>query len=257
MTPSTLEQIRHQKEMFLDLLLPMVHLNSDKGYYSFCLSASEDVAAIGDPYCEGSSGMVYVFKKKDSNWSLFQEIKLSLPEASDSFGSSLSMSYDGRCLMIGAQGTQDERGSVHFYEVFSDTYRVVSVVTHELCDCGSLFGSEVSMSADGSTAAVSARGFKNFTGAVFVYKLKKESWVCHSAIGLNAPLRQVQFGICLKTNHDGSSIVVGNIDDEFIEFNLDSYNQYSAVLTDSPKADKLKKKLKKLSKKLKKLSKSL
>ena len=178
-----------------------VSLN-DYDYFGYSVSLSGDGSklAVGATGADGDmKGAVYLYTLTESGKSWGETItqKKKVSDSSlqdrDYFGSSVSLSGNGKKLAVGAFGDDDggkdkdneaDRGAVHLYTVawspaaftkvekLSDSHPEVSLIDDDN------FGWSVSLSSDGSKLAVGAPsdGEKLYRGAVYLYTVAGSSW---------------------------------------------------------------------------------
>ena len=183
-----------------------------------------------------NSGAVYIFTKRENNWTYSTKIAHNTNgftlATGDSFGSSLALSPDGETLFVGAFGDNDgktkfHKGTVYIFTKHENTWQYntkiadgVNAIT--LAD-GDYFGNSLTLSPDGKTLFVgafssdvdradSAAGFHN-GGAVYVFRKDENVWkydaeVAHGIGGLL--LSQYNFfGISLAVSSSGNTLYVG------------------------------------------------
>lgn len=152
-------------------------------YFGRSVSVSGDasviaVGAYSDDDKGTDSGSAYIFTKQ-VNGSYLQTQKLTAPDGAmnDNFGYSVSVSGDSSTIAVGVRFDDDkglDSGSVY---VFAKQSNGSYVQTQKLIAsdgaAGDLFGSSVSVSADGSAVVVGAYGDDdkdNDSGSVYIFK---------------------------------------------------------------------------------------
>ena len=131
--------------------------------YSVSLSSDGNTALIGARYEDtgaASAGAAYVFILSGGTWTQQQKIQASDPEASDSFGNSVSLSSDGNTALVGAfeedtGGTT--AGAAYMFIRYSGTWTQQYKIQASDPETGDRFGNSVSLSSDGNTALIGAR----------------------------------------------------------------------------------------------------
>jgi hypothetical protein len=155
---------------------------SDDGNTVLTGSLDEDCMATGvnptmpcgnDVKNDTSAGAAYVFVRSGTTWTQQAFIKASNAGKEDWFGSRLALSGDGNTAAIAAQledsaaqginGKQDddsaqEAGAVYFFTRTGTTWMQQAYVKSTNNEAFDEFGSSVSLSRDGKTMAVGARG---------------------------------------------------------------------------------------------------
>ncbi|WP_119328683.1 DUF4347 domain-containing protein, partial [Cysteiniphilum halobium] len=120
---------------------------SDVFGVSVSISGDGTKIAVGS-YLEGThleegvpldSGAVYIYTYNGSVWSELEKIKASDAAASDLFGTTVTLSYDGKKLLVGAPGDGDsapgdsspaDSGSVYLYSLTTENKFKDSTVQH-------------------------------------------------------------------------------------------------------------------------------
>lgn len=165
-----------------------------------------------------SAGAVYVFRLNEGVWSQQAYIKSSIQEYAYRmqayFGSSLSLSYDGNTLAVGAYGETvgegAERGAVYVYKYDVDSGWNEDAHIRE--ESSWSFGASLALSSDGDVLAVGAPDGGNAdhygwgSGEVFVYRRGVGSWdeaayLIEDSAG--------DFGYSVALSGDGAVLVVG------------------------------------------------
>ncbi len=184
-------------------------------------------------------GAVYVFKKVGSTWRQQAYIKASNADIDDRFGSSVSLSSDGRTLAVGARledsnatgvnGDQNNdssknSGAVYVFKCDGATWSQQAYIKASNTDSDDHFGSSVSLSSDGDTLAVGAEneasnateidGDQNnnvsgHSGAVYMFKFDGSTWSQQSYIKASNTSRYASLGSSVSLSSDGSTLAVG------------------------------------------------
>ncbi|WP_444925557.1 hypothetical protein ACJJI4_14040 [Microbulbifer sp. TRSA002] len=158
--------------------------DSTEGEYfggSIALSGDGNTLAVGAPgellRTENSNppGTVYIFTRNNLNWTEQASLQASNADKGDYFGHSISLSNDGNKLAIGAhrenssaigingdQGNSSFNsfgfGAVYLFSRTSNTWTQQVYIKPSNSDLDDAFGYSVSLSGDGKTLAVGARG---------------------------------------------------------------------------------------------------
>ena len=172
----------------------------DEFGYSVSLSADGNTLAVGAIREDGSSrgvngaqddntasqsGAVYVFRFNtgSNSWAQQAYIKASNTGVDDFFGQSLSLNGDGNTLAVGANledgsatgvggvnnnGTSNA-GATYVFEFDNGAWAQQAYIKATDPSINVFFGTSVSLSSNGNTLAVGARGVGISTGAVYLY----------------------------------------------------------------------------------------
>ena len=128
---------------------------------SVSMSAQGDIVAVGAPFHDDNglnSGQVRIFKKKNNSWKKMGANILG-NSAGDHFGSSISLSRDGRTVAIGAPGGSRKAGVVKIFKFnfsLNIWYQLGSDIKGD--NTYSEVGSSVAISQSGSAIIIGAKG---------------------------------------------------------------------------------------------------
>lgn len=227
----------------------------DQFGYAMAMSGDGNTLAIGAPNESSNatgvdgvqdnnqapeSGAVYVFTRDGEHWVPQAYLKASNAGAFDQFGFSLSLSHDGNVLAVGAfaegsastgvDGDQDDDSARNAGAVYVFTrsgaawsqqaYLKASNVRR---DYDMYFGWSVSLSSDGATLAVGARGEDgdpaaggnqsdnsiSNVGAVYVFARADASWEQRAYLKAAIAANHDAFGSSLALSADGHTLAVG------------------------------------------------
>ncbi|MFG1489850.1 hypothetical protein ABMA58_11430, partial [Oceanospirillum sp. HFRX-1_2] len=207
-------------------------------YFGNTLSLSDDgntlaVGAYNEDGVVTSSGAVYVFKRTGTTWSQQAYIKASNIGGQDAFGFALSLSGDGNSLAVGAYNEDSDAtvinghqannnrtnsGAVYLFTRNGDIWSQDAYIKASNAQAGDLFGSDLSLSADGKTLAVGAGGKDSRSGAVYVFVHSGTVWSQQAYIQASNTEAGDQFGstegawtfgTAVSLSGDGHTLAVG------------------------------------------------
>ncbi|MDG2442753.1 MAG: flagellin [Luminiphilus sp.] len=204
-----------------------VQLGSDidgeaaEDYAGLAVSLSSDgkTVAIGAPYNSvngASSGHARVYRY-DSDSGDWLKLGSDIDGASgDKFGRDLSLSADGKTVVVGApenDGTNSRSGTARVYrydEVASNWVQLGTDLDGEAVD--DLAGASVSISADGSRVVIGAAfndGVGTSSGHARLYEFDSDSnsWIQIGA-DIDADSNGAQFGFDVSLSADGTSVAI-------------------------------------------------
>ena len=200
------------------------------------------VGASGEDSNSTGSGAVYVFTRSSTGtWSQQAYIKASNAGENDFFGSSVSLSGDSNSLAIGAPGEDSAATGVNRLKLEDDDNVKFSgaayVFTHSAgvwsqqayikasnTDVFDEFGRSVSLSKDGNSLAVGARGEDSNaagvdgaqkdgadeSGAVYVFTRSiTGTWNQQAYVKASNTGESDQFGYSVSLSGDGNTLAVG------------------------------------------------
>lgn len=141
--------------------------------------------------------------------------KASDPADFDLFGSSLSLSANGRYLAVGAPGYQASNGnsgSVYVFTRHGGTWQQQALLEAAFPQQGDGFGASLALSGEGDTLAVGAPGEGNpqsVGGTVYVFTRTGDRWNPQQSLNAQAPDLGDRFGEQLALSGDGNTLAVG------------------------------------------------
>ena len=186
------------------------------------------------------SGAVYVLVRVGDHWLQQAYLKASNSGFTDRFGAAVALSaWDGNTLAVGAiressaaggiDGDQDDdseiaAGAVYVFSRTGNTWSQQAYVKASNPDTFDRFGSNVSLSADGSTlvvaAAVESSGATGIggnqadnsaigAGAVYVFERNAGIWSQRAYIKASNTEAQDSFGAAVSLSGNGDTLAVG------------------------------------------------
>ncbi len=126
------------------------------------LSADGRTLAVGAPRNDttvADSGAVYLFTFDGSTWTQQTVLKAGTPGAGDQFGTSASLSANGRILAVGApfnDSAAADGGAVYLFTFDGANWTQQAILTASHPDPNDQFGLRVLLTPDGQTLAVGA-----------------------------------------------------------------------------------------------------
>jgi len=198
------------------------------------------------------AGAVYVFTRRGTTWTQQAYIKASnTGEAGtadafgdgDQFGFSIALSADGNTMAVGAltedsaatgiDGNQADNsapsaGAVYVYTRAGATWSQQAYVKPGNIDGGDMFGYAVALTGDGNILAVGAfdedgssrtingpvDNGSNGSGAAYVFTRAGGTWSQQAYIKPSNGEQQDSFGVHVALNDDGSTLLVGSLDED-------------------------------------------
>ena len=193
-----------------------------------------------------NSGVVYTFQKTSGNWTQKQLLEASNRYCEDNFGSSLSLSDDGKSLLIGAPSENakttgvsntkpealsdncsnfnrsDNRdydsGAAYLFQLTNNWNQTLYIKASNTGK-GDKFGTSVALSGDGKTFLVGATeedsgnknsddNLKSNSGSVYLYKLQSSQWKFNRYIKSESIEENSKFGTGFSLSKDASSFVI-------------------------------------------------
>ena len=173
------------------------------------------VGAYGESTDASAAGAAYVYTRSGSVWSETAILRASDAQAIDFFGVSVCVSANGKTIVVGASWEDtggSEAGAAYVYSLSGSVWTETAILHASNALAGDFFGESVSLSSDGSTIVVGARG-KNSSGlnsgAAYVYALSGSVWTETAILRASDAQRSDLFGSAVGVNSDGTIVVVG------------------------------------------------
>ena len=187
------------------------------------------------------SGAVYVFSHTNEIWQQQAYIKSSNPAPGDGFGNVVSLNANGNTLAVGAKvengaatgingnelnKTTAGAGAVYLFERNNEAWAQQAYIKASNTDRADLFGSAVSISADGNSLAIGApnegslatgiNGNQNDngaqrTGAVYMFARNNDNWQQRAYIKASNTDARDAFGISVSFSADGDTLAIGAV----------------------------------------------
>ncbi len=172
----------------------------DNRFGSSVAVSGTDVLA-GAPYTHGH-GAAYVFVENPNGWEQKAKLTAAAAAARDHFG--YSVAFNGSTALVGAPGKDSNAGAAYVFERSGSSWSQQDKLTAHDATAGASFGSSVAIS--GSTAVVGAYQKNADTGAVYVFKRSRSTWL-HRAKKTARSAAGDEFGRSVAL--DGSTAIVG------------------------------------------------
>ena len=192
---------------------------SDYFGYFVAISADGNTAIVGafaeDPSAISNAGSAYIFVRDGTTWTQQQKIWANDAGANDLFGSSGSISADGNTAIVGApeddvSGTNS--GSAYIFVRDGTTWTQQQKIWANDADATDLFGTAVSISADGNTVTVGAiheDASGTDSGSIYIFVRIGTAWTQQQKIWANDASSYIRLGGSISISADGNTIIVG------------------------------------------------
>jgi hypothetical protein len=177
------------------------------------------ISATGD---ESLAGSVYIFEDVGGNWSQQQKFAPEDVVEDDMFGYSTALSDDGTTALVGARQVEkengDEVGAAYVFKKTNDEWQQRGSFTSEDGDSYDYFGSAVSLTADGTEAAIGAyrdedpQGY--YAGSAYSFTQGAEGWNQAAKLTPTRGNQEDRFGYSTAMSADGATVLIGAHRDE-------------------------------------------
>ncbi len=172
---------------------------------SVALSASGSTALAGAPL-HSDAGAAYVFTLRRGTWSRTAELT-GAPD--DAVGFSVALSASGSTALVGAPGRHSATGAVYVFTLRRGTWSRTAVLTASNGAHGDSLGNSVALSGLGSTALAGMDFRSPFTGAVYVFTLRRGTWSQAAELTASDGARGDQLGQSVALSASGGTALAG------------------------------------------------
>jgi hypothetical protein len=130
------------------------------------------------------------------------------------FGTSVAVSEDGLTTLVGNQFKPSTPSTAYVFTKSGGTWSETAQLSASDGGLNDVFGGAVALSADGTTAVVSAYnkavGAVAAAGAVYVFTRSAGVWTQTAKLTSNVPQASEQFGNSVAVSDDGTELAVGS-----------------------------------------------
>ena len=191
---------------------------NDRFGYQVSISNDGNTAIIS-AYLEdtggGGAGAVYIFTRSGSTWTQQAKIQASDKQASDRFGTSVSIADDGNTAIVGA-GNEDtsavNAGAVYIFTRSGSTWTQQAKIQASDPQAEDKFGNSSFISGDGDTVIVGAEGEDTggtSAGAAYIFTRSGSTWTQQAKIQSDDIQASDIFGWSVSISGDGNTAIVG------------------------------------------------
>jgi hypothetical protein len=184
--------------------------------YSLALSGDGRTALAGGPYDNDLVGAAWVFERSGTTWSQpGPKLTGSGGAGPGFFGSGVALSGDGNRALVGAPDDDDFRGAVWSFARSGSTWSQEGVKLVAADESGpGLFGVDVAMSSDGTTALVGGPDDNGGVGAAWLFGRSGPGWVQQGPkLTASGGIGAAAVGSAVSLSSNGTTVLVGGPDD--------------------------------------------
>ena len=186
--------------------------------YSVSISGDGNTAIAGALF-EEYGGSAYIFTRSGTTWTQQAKIQASDRQASDFFGSSVSMSSNGNTAIVGAMFEDtggSSAGAAYIFTRSGTTWTQQVKIQASDKQASDNFGVSVAISDDGNTAIVGAytedTGGTN-AGAAYIFTRSGTTWTQQAKIQASDKQASDFFGHSVAISSNGNTALVGAYND--------------------------------------------
>jgi hypothetical protein len=189
--------------------------------WSVTSSGDGNIIAVGAPFADqganADQGSADIFLRSGSKWIQQQKVTSSDGAAFDRFGWSLSISGDGKTMVVGAPyhkvSGKSEQGAAYVFARNGGQWTQQQELTASDGSVGDRFGCSVSISSDGNIIVIGAPfadvDNRNDQGSAYVFVQNKGQWIQKQKLtALNGSLND-HFGQSVSISGSGNVTVSG------------------------------------------------
>lgn len=171
--------------------------------FGYAIDVQGDVAVVGAPFADGSTGAVYVFQRSGGTWSQVAKLLASDGTANDNFGAAVAIS--GGSIAIGAYGDNTNRGSIYVFTGGGSSWTQQQRLAASDAASGDNLGISVDLDGDTLIAGANLDDLlvnNDSRGSAYVFLRTGSSWAQQSKLTLNAATNSDQFGSSVSLRGD-------------------------------------------------------
>jgi FG-GAP repeat len=179
------------------------------------LSSDGDVALVGDPGANQHAGGAWVFTRSGSAWTMHAALVAGEEIGPGEFGRSVALSQDGSTALVGGWGDDKRAGAAWVFKRSGEEWLQQGGKLTAADETGAgMFGRNVALSADGSTALIGGPFDDESAGAAWVFTRSGEAWSPQG--GKLTPGDETgagEFGSAVSLSADGTTALIGAVHD--------------------------------------------
>lgn len=190
-----------------------LYTGTDSGDLSVAMSANGSTILIGNPWFGDGVGSVSVFTRNiGGSWSSDGILIGSETSGQSNQGMAVALSADGETAIVGGYNDDGGRGAAWVFTKEVDGWRQQGDKLMAPSSAVSKNGISVSLSADGSTAAVGAATLRglNYESCAFIWRRKDARWFCSETPLIGRGATTPGSGPRLAIDANGSTAIFGD-----------------------------------------------
>ncbi len=157
------------------------------------------------------------------------QTELENPDQKNSteFGSSVSLSSDGKTALIGALGTNNFTGGAYVFQRSADGWALAATLAASDGAREDAFGSAVALSSDGNTALIGAPGKNDTQGEAYAFTRSGATWNEQQKLIASGGASGDYFGSSVALSSDGNTALIGAYGKDGFEGAAYAFARYS------------------------------
>lgn len=174
------------------------------------MNADGTIAVVGAPGENGNVGAAYVYAYESGNWVLKQLLTANDSIGAARQGSGVAISADGNTIAVGGLAHDTDKGAVWFYQRSAGVWTQQGAAKMPSDASGTAkFGSAVSLSVDGNTAAIGGGGDALNLGAAWIFQRSAGVWSQFGTKLQGEDNTGSTMGAAIAISGDGNTVVAG------------------------------------------------
>ncbi len=180
---------------------------------SVALSAAGDVALVGEPGREGSTGGAWAFVRGDSGWERVQLLEGVGESPRGEFGARVALSGDGKTALVSAILDRGRAGSVWAFTSSEGKWAEQAELQGGGEEGAGQFGRGLALSGDGDIAVIGAPINQGRIGAAWVFARSGPTWSAQAELQGREESGKGHFGGSVALSPGGGTALVGGSED--------------------------------------------
>ncbi|KAJ5076433.1 hypothetical protein M0811_06433 [Anaeramoeba ignava] len=193
----------------------------DYDWFGNSIDIKGNICVIGSDATVGSNlyqGKAYIYENNGTNWNLIQILIASDGEENDEFGSSVSISNDGKFILIGAfyayVGNHQEQGKSYIFENNGTFWNQKKILISSDGQAHDRFGTSVSISNDQRFILIGASNAKvgnnsQQQGKAYIFQNNGTFWNQSQILIASDGKEADWFGYSVSISDDSSFLLIG------------------------------------------------
>jgi hypothetical protein len=180
-------------------------------FFGNSVSMSDDgntaiVGSFGNDEGSDRNGAAYIFTRSGTDWSQQAKIQNSDPAFTMQFGTAVSISGDGNTAIV---GITSRWGWVYIFTRSGTDWSQHAKIEASDTVYDDYFGESVSISGDGNTVIVGAKGKDAGTGAAYIFTRSGTDWLQQPRIEASDKQEGDWFGYSVSISSDSTTAIIG------------------------------------------------
>ena len=179
--------------------------------FSVALSADGNTAIVGGVIDAGGKGAVWIFTRSGATWAQQGTKLVTSDEVGNPwFGKSVSLSADGNTALVGGYNDNANAGAAWIFTRSGSTWAQDAKLVGTSAVGAAGQGTAVSLSADGTIAAIGGSADDSNKGATWIFTRSGNTWV-HQKIVVPGVSGAAKQGQSVALSADATTLMIGGV----------------------------------------------